>query len=298
MGLGVHILKEMRPKQWTKNILLLGGLYFPHAAGRDPLFLHSEALLRAVGGFLVFCALTSSIYILNDIIDAPKDRLHPRKRKRPIASGELSPRVAGAVGAILCAASMAGAWRLSPAFFLCASAYLAKNVAYSLMLKEVFLIDTMIISMGFIIRAVSGVIVLRTPEQYVELTPWFAICVLFLSLFLAFCKRRSEIAVLEENAASHRKVLQEYSGPLLDMGIGVSATAAILAYALYATNHPNPWMMLTTLPFVLYGIFRYIFHVYSLKEGDAPEEVLLGDTTLMGCIVLWAMALALVFYPT
>lgn len=292
-----HIPQAMRPRQWLKNILLLAGLYFPESRSKVPLLLHPEAIRRALAGFALFCALSSAVYILNDIIDAPRDRLHPKKKNRPIAAGHLGLGVAILVGVILAVVGLTGACALSFAFFLCATAYLGMMIAYSLALKEVFLVDVMIISMGFIIRAVSAVIVLRSPNLQVELTPWFVICVLFLSLFLAFCKRRGELLKLEENAANHRKVLEEYSHNLLDVGIGVCATATILAYALYATTHPRPWMMLTTLPFVIFGVFRYIHLAYSHHEGDAPEDVLLSDYSLMGCIVLWGMALLLVFYP-
>jgi len=234
---------------------------------------------------------------LNDIIDAPRDRLHPKKRNRPIASGELNPALAGVMAVILGVAGLTVSFRLSYAFFLCSAAYVGMMIAYTIMLKDVFLIDTMIISMGFIIRAVSGVIVLRAPDQYVELTPWFVICVLFLSLLLAFCKRRVELLKLEDQASSHRQVLREYSHQLLDMGIGVCATATILAYALYSTSHPRPWMMLTTLPFVLFGVFRYLHLVYTKHTGDAPEDALLEDHALMGCVILWGLSLLLVFYP-
>lgn len=293
----VTIPKALRPRQWIKNILLLSGLYFPDAATNSPMLLSSSAVGRAFIGFFVFCALSSTIYILNDIIDAPRDRLHPKKKNRPIASGALQVPVAGLVGIILGVCGLLGALWLSPAFFLCAVAYLGMMIAYSLMLKEVFLVDTMIIAMGFILRAVSGVIVLRTPERYVDLTPWFVICVLFLSLFLAFCKRRGELVKLEEQAHHHRKVLLDYTVQVCDIGISVSATAAILAYALYATYHPRTWMMMSTLPFVIYGIFRYVHLVYARQGGDAPEDALLSDFSLIGCLLMWAMALLLVFYP-
>jgi 4-hydroxybenzoate polyprenyltransferase len=284
----------------VKNILLLAGLYFPSEDGSGgagaPLLLDQHSALRALAGFAIFCALSSAIYLLNDAIDAPKDRLHPKKRHRPIASGELSVRAAIRISFILAALGLAGAYTLSFAFGLCASAYVGMEIAYCLGLKEVFLIDTMIISMGFILRAVSGIIVLRTPDQNVVLTPWFVICVLFLSLLLAFCKRRGELVLFEAQAVQYRSVLREYSREVLDMGIAVCSTATILAYALYSVENPKPWFMLSTLPFVIFGVFRYLYLAYKRGQGDAPEEVFLGDPALLSCVVFWSFSLALVFY--
>lgn len=291
------LIRAMRPRQWVKNVLLLGGLYFPRSTGTGPLLFDTYEVGRAVAGFLIFCALSSAIYLLNDAMDAPRDRLHPRKRHRPIASGQLGVRAAIRVSVLLGLGGLIGAYQLSFAFGLCASAYLGMEVCYCLGLKDAFLIDTMIISMGFILRAVSGIIVLRTTEQNVMLTPWFVICVLFLSLLLAFCKRRGELVLFEAQAVAYRSVLKEYSRELLDAGIGVCATATILAYALYAVENARPWHMLSTLPFVLFGVFRYLHLAFKKGLGDAPEEVFLSDSALLGCVVLWGLSLLLVFYP-
>ncbi len=292
------ILRSMRPRQWVKNILLLSGLYFPDTGRGGPLLFNPGEVGRALAGFGLFCMLAGSIYLLNDAIDAPKDRLHPKKRFRPVAAGEIDAGLAKIFAAVIGLVALALSFKLSLAFGLCATAYLGMEVAYCLALKDVFLIDTMIISMGFIIRAVSGIIVLRTTEHNVELTPWFVICVMFLSLLLAFCKRRGELESNRKRPESHRKVLQFYTGPLLDVGIGVCAAATILAYAIYAAENDRPWRMIATLPFVIYGVFRYLHLVYAGGEGEAPEEVFLKDTSLLGCVVLWGLALVLVFYPT
>ena len=291
------ILRAMRPKQRVKNILLLAGLYFPSGEGAGPLLMVPSEVLRAVAGFFVFCGLAGSIYLLNDLIDAPRDRLHPRKKFRPIASGELSERAAMRVMVLVGLLALIGAYALSTAFGLCATAYFVMEIFYCLALKDVFLIDTMIISLGFIVRAVSGIIVLRTSQQNVMLTPWFVICVLFLSLLLAFCKRRGELMLYEKRSTAYRKVLSEYSPAVLDLGIGVSAAATILSYALYSADHEQPWRMLATLPFVLFGIFRYLHLVYASNSGDAPEEVFMGDSAMLGCVFMWGVSLALVFYP-
>lgn len=291
------LLKALRPRQWVKNVLLLGGLYFPDAYGEKPLALDPESLMRAAAGFFVFCGLAGTVYLVNDLVDAPRDRIHPKKKHRPIASGALSPAVAVLAALVIGPGALYGAFNLSMAFGLCAFAYLGMEILYSLALKEIFLIDTLIISMGFILRAVSGIIVLRTDTQNVPLTPWFVICVLFLALLLAFSKRRAELTAHEGRAAYQRRVLRFYSIEILDLGISVSATASILAYSLYAVESERPWHMLATLPFVIFGIFRYLYLMYSRGRGEAPEEVLLRDPTMLGTVLLWAGALLLVFYP-
>lgn len=295
---GWLILKAMRPHQWTKNLLLLAGLFFARE------LFHVQSVLRAALGFACFCLVSGSIYILNDIVDRDRDKLHPRKRKRPIASGALPPATALAAAVAAAAIALGGAYRISPHFFMCASAYGLMMIAYSFALKNVYLIDTMIIAMGFTIRAVAGVILLRTQELSVPLTSWFVICVMFLSLLLAFCKRRSERMTLEVDAHDFRPVLAMYTVQLMDRVIGICATGAILSYALYAAGMDHeaptaadPWMMLTTIPFVMFGIFRYLHLVYNKQEGEAPETVLLTDGPLLGCVVLWLMALGFVYFP-
>lgn len=291
------VLISMRPRQWVKNVLLLAGLYFPQAEGQGPLLFDGSSFRRALMGFVIFCALSGAIYLLNDVIDAPRDRLHPKKRRRPIAAGRLSSVTALRVCVFVGLLGLVAAFWLSFAFGLCAMAYFVMEVFYSLILKDVFLIDTIIISMGFIIRAISGIIVLRTFDQFVELTPWFVICVLFLSLLLAFCKRRAELMNYQDHAASYRRVLSQYSPMLLDIGIAVCASATLLAYALYSVENERPWRMLSTMPLVLFGVFRYLHLVYTAGGGGAPEEDFFGDPTLLGCVVLWGLTLLLVFYP-
>lgn len=288
------LVKAMRPRQWTKNVLLFGGLYLSHN------LLKPRAVERTLVGFVLFCMLSGAVYLLNDIIDVDRDRLHPRKCKRPIASGELPIPVALLSFFVVGIAGLAGAFRLSTAFGLCAVSYLMLMLPYSLWLKEIFLIDTLSIAMGFIIRAVSGVIVLRTADSPVPLTSWFVICVMFLSLFLAFAKRRSERVKLDQSAEAFRPVLAMYSIALMDKVIGICAGGAILSYTLYATSATSTtlmWSMLTTLPFVLYGIIRYLHLVYACQEGEAPEVVLTTDLPLLGCIFLWALALMWANFP-
>lgn len=289
------IIKAMRPRQWTKNVLLLAGLFFARAS--LPAAALPAAVGRALGGFVVFCLLSGAMYLLNDAIDVEKDRQHPRKCKRPIASGALPVRTALVAMGVALAAALLLAGAISTNFLLCALAYLLLMVPYSLALKNVFLIDTLIIAMGFIIRAVSGVIALRTPQNSVPLTSWFVICVMFLALFVAFAKRRGERLNLDQGAAAFRAVLGLYTAEMLDMAIGICAAGAILSYALYATTSADPWGMLATLPFVLYGIFRYLHLIYYKQEGEAPELVLTKDLPLLGCVALWVVSLAFVYFP-
>lgn len=288
------LIKAMRPRQWTKNALLLAGLFLSSRRLLDPV-----SVKRALSGFLIFCLLSGAVYLLNDILDRKRDRLHPRKRLRPIASGELSVPLAALSMVVITAAALAGAFFLSLYFGMCAVAYLVLMIPYSLVLKEVYLIDTLVIAMGFIIRAVSGVIVLRTPEMTspVPLTSWFIICVMFLALFLAFAKRRSERVTLDAAAAAFRPVLTMYSLEMMDKVIVVCAAGAILSYVLYVTSLASPWSMLTTLPFVLYGIFRYLHLIYNKQAGEAPEIVLTTDMPLLCCVLLWALTLMMVFFP-
>ena len=286
------VVKSMRPRQWTKNVLLLAGLLFSRH------LLDSASVQRALAGFVIFCLLSGATYLLNDLLDRERDQLHPRKRLRPIASGQLSIGAAILAMILIGLAGLAGAFALSSYFGLCALAYLLLMIPYSVALKEVYLIDTIIIAMGFIIRAVSGVIVLRTPQTTVALTSWFVICVMFLALFLAFSKRRGERVMLNDNASAFRPVLGMYSLEMMDKVITISAGGAILSYMLYATSRPDPWMMLTTLPFVIYGIFRYLHLVYNQQAGEAPEIVLTTDLQLLGCVVLWVLSLMLVFFPS
>jgi len=283
------LIKAMRPRQWIKNLLLLAGLFFSRQ------FFHAESVLRALAAFALFCAASGAIYLFNDLLDAPRDRLNPRKRQRPIASGQLAGGTALTASVALMAGALAGSYALSVPFGMCTTAYLMMMVGYCLTLKNVFLIDALVIAMGFVIRAIAGVIALRTPQQQVPLTVWFVVCIIFLALFLALCKRRCELVRLDDDAVKFRPVLACYSTALLDQLVALCATGAVLSYTLYATNLHDPWMMLSTLPFVIYGVFRYLHLVYTMGNGDAPEEVLTRDWPLLGCVLLWLLSVGLVF---
>lgn len=281
------IVKSMRPRQWSKNLLLFAGIFFSQN------FFDPTMLGRAVGGFVVFCLLSGAIYLLNDIADIEHDRLHPAKAKRPIALGELSVATARGAAFWIATAGVIGAFMLSWYFGICALAYLGMMLAYVYGLKHVFLIDTLLIAMGFIIRAVSGVIVLRVSDgPEVPLTPWFVICVMFLSLILALGKRRAEAISVSVHGMQTRPVLNDYSQILVDLVIGVCTAGALLSYALYCMTTPLPWEMLSTMPFVIFGLFRYLHLLFNRNEGETPENLLTRDGTIIGCVVIWAILIA------
>ncbi len=285
----VLIIKATRPRQWTKNVLLLAGLFLASH------YQYPESIIRALLGFVAFCLVSGGVYVLNDIIDFPRDRVHPEKCKRPIASGDLRIRPARWLAGWLFAGGIALAFHLSLEFGLCAAGYVLMMTGYCFGMKDVFLIDTQMIAMGFLIRAIAGVIVLRTPDgPAAPLTPWFVICILFLSMLLAFCKRHSESQLLADNKGKFRPVLEFYTRPLTDILIAVSAGGAILAYTLYCMQEDDQWLVLSTLPLVFFGIFRYLHLVYNMKKGDAPEKLVTKDLPLLGTTILWVIISAFI----
>lgn len=291
-----NVIRLLRPKQWAKNVLLFAGLVFSQS------YLQVECVKLSVLGFLAFCMISSAIYVFNDIVDVDSDRLHPKKSKRPIASGAISVSNAVTLGVILFLLAFAIIYVFLNISFLVASlTYFLMMLLYIFVLKHCVIFDIMTISFGFVIRAISGVVVLQTDVRQVPLTPWFICTVFFLSLFLVVCKRRHEVAMLDrDDAVQHRKVLNEYSLPLLDQMVSISTTATIICYALYSVlgvyavqgvkiQHPN-WII-WTLPFVVFGIFRYLYLVYQKTEGGAPESVLFDDWGIIGCVFLWTIAI-------
>lgn len=296
------LIGEMRPKQWTKNGAVFIGLVFA-----SELF-HSIPLERAILGFIAFCLVSSVTYILNDLMDLEKDRQHPVKRFRPLASGRLP--ISWAIGAmvvlvLLCAgiiavlfalpqpstmyASLGGATVL---FALSISAYLLLQILYSTRLKHIVLIDVFCIALGFVIRIIAGTVVIP-----VVISPWLYVVTCFLSLFLAFGKRRHELILLQGQASSHRKILKEYSIPMLDQMITVVVACTLMAYSLYTIQGPTgDHHLMITIPFVLYGMFRYIYLVYMRMEGGSPDEVLLRDRHVLGSVALCIIAVIAVLY--
>jgi len=280
----------MRPKQWIKNSVIFAALVFSHTLAEP------SHLLRSVGAFLLFCAVSSAVYILNDIIDLKNDLAHPTKSRRPIAAGEISRGAAGLVGVALAAGALLLSYELSRPFAAMALLYLAINILYSLWLKRVVIVDVMVISSGFVIRAISGGLVIG-----VDVSAWLILCTVLMSLFLGFTKRRQELAQLEVQAVSHRAILKEYSVAFLDQMISIVTAATVVAYFLYTlapetrAKLGTPYLPLT-IPFVLYGIFRYLYLVHQKNMGDSPTGALYGDPPLLIDVVLWAAAAVIILY--
>jgi len=287
----IALLKAMRPKQWAKNGVIFAALVFDRQLG----FNNLPAMERTFAGFVIFCLLSGVVYLINDIEDIEADRRHPHKRKRPIASGELP--VAAALVAIigLLIILLPLAYWLSSSFALVALAYLLLNLAYSKWLKHLPLIDVFSIALGFVLRVGAGV----TLIQVARFSPWLYVVTTLASLYVGFGKRRAELAQLEEGANDHRKVLSDYTIPLLDQYIMIVSATTIVAYSLYtfsAPNLPSNHAMMLTIPFVLYGIFRYLYLVQLKGYGGAPEDILFSDRPLQLTIFLWGMAVLAIFY--
>jgi 4-hydroxybenzoate polyprenyltransferase len=286
----VDLVASLRPRQWTKNLLVFAGLIFSQNLH------HPAPAGRAVLAFLAFCALSGGTYLVNDVLDAERDRSHPQKRHRPVASGRLRPGVALAVGLGLLTAACAGAFALSARFGAVALAYAALLAAYSVGLKHVVILDALIIATGFVLRALGGVVVIDA-----EFSHWLMLCTILLALFLTFGKRRHEILVLEESAMNHRPILSEYSQQLLDQMIAVVTASTLMAYALYTMSPETAAKLGTsqlplTLPFVLYGLFRYLYLLYRRDLGGNPSEHLLTDRALLLDVALWAATVVLLLY--
>lgn len=285
----IGLIKTMRLRQWVKNVIVYAALVF------DGKLFDPELFLKTTGIFLAFCLLSSSVYILNDLVDMEKDRQHPRKRSRPLASGQLDPRVATVTAAILAIAAIAGAFALSFWAGVILLVYLGQNFAYSFWLKNIVIIDVMILAFGFLLRVLAGV----AAVQVENFSPWLYVCVTLLALFLGFGKRRQEIVLLEEGAGNHRSSLLEYNLPLLDQIIGMVVTATLVAYTFYsfdATTALAHSRMLLTVPFVFYFLTRYLYLVHVKHLGGAPDELLLEDRPLLINSVLWAVSVVLLIY--
>ena len=291
-GLG-SLVVSLRPGQWTKNLVVFAGLLF----GRR--LFDAAAAAEACAGVAIFCALSGVVYLLNDVADREADRQHPLKSTRPIASGELAPGLALATAAALAVFSLALAYWLRPAFALVALAYVLLQAAYSARLKHVVIIDVLTIAIGFVLRAVAGAVVID-----VAISHWLLICTVLLALFLALSKRRHELTLLADDASGHRRILGEYSPYLLDQMIGVVTASTLIAYIFYTIspetvqNFQTEYLALT-IPFPLYGIFRYLYLVHRKDGGGSPTEMLVTDRPLLACVALWAATVVLIVYgPT
>ena len=288
--LAVSLVRSLRPSQWTKNLIVFAGLLFGQR------LLDPSAVLQATAAFVIFCALSGVVYLINDVADREADRQHPLKSLRPIAAGEVSVAVALGVALVLATAALAAAFLLRPAFGVTALAYVGLLVLYSGPLKHVVIIDVLTIAIGFVLRAAAGAIVIAEPVSH-----WLLIVTILLALFLALSKRRHELVLLAEGATSHRRILQEYSPYLLDQMISVVTASTLVAYAFYTVSPEtiqkfNTDKLGLTLPFPLYGIFRYLYLVHHKAGGGSPSEMLLNDKPLLLCVLLWAIVVAVVIY--
>ena len=289
MSLPRALLVSLRPHQWTKNLVVLVALAFS-----KHLF-DGDAVLRATAAFLAFCALSGAVYVVNDLVDRERDGLHPAKRSRPIASGALPLGAARVAAAILLAAGLLASLALGAGFLLCALGYVALNLAYSLGLKDVVILDVLAIAIGFVLRAVAGALAIQ-----VVFSDWLLVCTILLALFLALAKRRHEMVTLPD-AASHRAILAEYSPYLLDQMIAVVTASCLTAYAFYTLAPETVAKYRTdrlalTIPFVIYGIFRYLYLVHRKDQGGSPSDVLLADRPLLLAVFLWAVSVVLIVY--
>lgn len=288
------LIFSMRPKQWTKNALLFAGYLFTIQHG------HSIAeLVRVCAAFAIFCGISGATYLINDVIDIRRDAEHPTKRKRPIAGGRLPVTVAVGAASVVVSAALTGSFQLGPLFFYSAVAYLALSLSYSTILKQLVIVDVLCIAAGFVVRAVAGSFVIDIEgdslQGRVSISQWLLLCSTLLALFLGLAKRRSELLTLEDGH-KHRATLGQYTAPMLDQMLNVSASATLMAYCLYTftgstgTNHPA---MMVTIPFVVYGLFRYMYLIQSRNAGGSPELVLLEDKPMLLNMLLYVIAAAL-----
>ena len=285
-----YILKAMRPRQWTKNAFIFAALVF------DRKLLNLHAFLQTLAAFVLFCLLSSSVYLINDILDRESDRAHPIKKNRPIASGNLPVSLALATGTFLLLVSLTGAFLLSHGFFFISLVYFTLNIIYSIWLKHIPIIDVLVIASCFVLRVAAGVSVIEVQR----FSPWLYVVTTLLALYLGFGKRRAELAVLvNDSPQSHRKVLSGYSIQFIDQLITVVSATTLISYSLYtfsAPNLPENHSMMLTIPFVLYGIFRYLFLINKHNAGGEPEEILLKDRPIQLTVLLWGVAVMVIFY--
>ena len=283
---------SLRPDQWTKNLIVFAALIFAVK------LLDPAATAKAAAAFLIFCALSGAVYLVNDVADREQDREHPVKRMRPIAAGDLSPAAAMIAAVVLSAITLTASFALRPAFGVVAAAYLALFVVYTRSLKHIVVLDVMTIAIGFVLRAVAGGLVIS-----VHISNWLLVCTMLGALFLGLAKRRHEITLLAEGASGHRRILEEYDPYLLDQMIGVVAAATMVAYIIYCASSEThayfgtEWMVLTT-PFPIYGLFRYLYLVHRKAGGGSPSDMLLEDRPLLACVLLWGLtAVAIIYRP-
>lgn len=289
--IGFALVRTMRPKQWIKNGFIFVSLVFD-----GQLFpLTGAPFIHTVAGFVLLCLTSSTIYLVNDIVDIERDKLHPTKCRRPLPAGELSVRVAAITAAALPIVTLLLGYLLRPAFALVLAAYLALHIAYSFWIKNIVILDVMAIAAGFVLRVVAGVALIEVQR----FSPWMYLFTILLALFLAIGKRRQELITLAMDAKLHRTTYHDYNLLLLDQMLNVVTTSTLVVYALYtyqAAGVSENRAMMLTIPFVIYGIFRYLYVIHVRGEGGAPDEVLLSDRPLQIDLVLWGVIVVLILY--
>lgn len=287
----IGLIRTMRPKQWTKNVIIYAGLVF------DGQLFNAEAFLRVTLSFVLLCFVASTIYIINDLIDIERDKQHPKKKYRPLPSGKLPIGLAILAAILIPTLSIATAFTYSIGFGLVLIIYIVINFFYSVKLKHVVLIDVLTITSGYVLRVAGGALVITG----VKFSPWLYAVIALLALFLAISKRRQELVMLGADASQVRPIFKDYNLPLLDEMMRMVTTSVLVAYILYTIESPsillsNTKLALITVPFVMYGLFRYLFLVHVKGEGSAPDEVLLRDRPLQAAIILWGVAFLVVLY--
>jgi len=284
------VVETLRPQQWVKNGFIFAALIFSQSLARG------DRCRRVLLAVLVFCLVSSAVYALNDILDAAEDRHHPNKKLRPIASGRVRPSTAAIVGVILACAGLLEAWRLDADFLAIVGVYLTLNVLYSTFLKRVFLLDVFIVAAGFLLRVIAGGVVI-----HVAISPWLIVCTTLLALFMALSKRRHELILLGRRASDHRAILSDYSPYFLDQLISIVTASTVVTYALYTlspdvqSKFPGKRLELT-IPFVLFGIFRYLHLIHHRDQGGNPTRSLFTDPVLLTVVLLWALGVVLIIY--
>jgi 4-hydroxybenzoate polyprenyltransferase len=285
-----NLLISLRPGQWTKNLFVFAALVFAER-------LHDlDAVARAVAAFVVFCALSGAVYLVNDVFDREQDRRHPVKAKRPVASGAIGPPTALTCAVVVGAAALVLAYALGPAFFTISAGYLALLSLYSAVLKHLVILDVLTISAGFTMRAAAGAAAIDVPISH-----WLLVCTTLLALFIALSKRRHELTLLTETASQHRPILDDYTPYLLDQMISVVTASTLIAYAFYTISPETTAkfgtdLLSLTVPFPLYGIFRYLYLVHRRELGGSPAELVVNDRPLLVCVALWAASVILIIY--
>lgn len=286
----LNLIISLRPGQWTKNLLVFAGLLFGHR------LLDRVAAERACAAFAVFCVLSGVVYLMNDIADRDSDRQHPLKSQRPIASGAIGVGLAAAVAAVLGVGALAASVMIGGRFAAVAIGYVVLQALYSGIFKHMVILDVLALAIGFVLRAVAGAVAVD-----VEISRWLLVCTILLALFIALAKRRHELVLLADGAVGHRKILGEYSPYLLDQMISVVTASTLVAYIFYTISPETEqkfgthWLWLT-IPFPLYGIFRYLYLVHRREGGGSPAELLITDRPLLLCVALWSITVMLLIY--